>query len=433
MPNHAVPTFSGGPAENGSDWLDALESHFMDVEWEDDDPKRCRYFRLHLRGEAKRRYNELPETTRDNWDALHAKWTEMYPPSITVSHEQSHLQEFRSLRLDASKLAKPMSKEDGSVTWETIKFVERLRHCASGISILTDNAKGIDAYANLPSVIKDQLPKYPGLGPSLSDLAQDLLSLNHYEVASRVQQNLSIQDQLNSISQSLARTGIPRSQIPVHAYTSNTPSAYPTRYNAQCAPLARLPLNDQRRPTFPLDRSPMLPTSMPPNPQATRHTPLPTSFPATSEGRRQYDEAIRTWDAQYGQDATPTVETRYPLTPGSLSAGSGECWRCGLRHQGHLRGSPECLKYQALPQKEQAYRSTVEKGMRNVVRSVRTVAANHIEASRFSDFMRIHSPPAGAADQDTTDLFFADGFDYYDEINYDNGDLDQGNGTGDAA
>jgi len=253
MAHDSIPDFAGGPSENGSDWLDTLEAHFMDREWEgvEYNNRRCKYFHLCLCGEARRRYDKLPDDTKTNWDRLYTKWAELYPRSVTVSHEQSHLQQFRNMRLDTPKLAKPITKDDGSITWEIIKFVERLRHCASGVTLLTDEAKGVDAYTNLPPIVKDQLPKYPGLGPSLSTLCMDLLSLNHYEVASRVQQNLAIQDQLNSISQSLSRTNSPRNPIPNNVYSANFHNAYPAnafppRYTAQRPSFGPLQPNENR-------------------------------------------------------------------------------------------------------------------------------------------------------------------------------------------
>ena len=243
MARETVPNFAGGPNENGSEWLDTLEAHFMDREWEGEEHnnKRCKYFKLHLRGEARRRYDDLPDDVKNNWDHLYTKWSEWYPRTVTVPHEQSYLQQFRAMRLDVTKLAKPIVKEDGSVTWETVKFVERVRHCANGITLLTDEAKGVDTYSSLPPVVKDQLPKYPGLGPSLSILSLDLLALNHYEIASRVQQSLAIQDQLNSISQSLSRTSFPRTQGLNNTPSSNTSNThapnsaaiYPSRYSAR--------------------------------------------------------------------------------------------------------------------------------------------------------------------------------------------------------
>ena len=448
MARDAIPNFAGGPSENGSDWLVTLEAHFMDREWEgaDYNDKRCKYFKLHLRGEARRRYDGLPDDTKNNWDLLYAKWTEWYPRAVTVSHEQSHLQQFRSMRLELSKMAKPIAKDDGSTTWETAKFVERLRHCASGITLLTDDAKGVDAYANLPPVVKDQLPKYAGLGPSLTTLSLDLLSLNHYEIASCVQQNLAIQDQLNTLLQSLSRASLPRSQIPTNIYSpvaSNAYSPNPVRYSAQ-RPIFNRPPNDHQR--SPYTRNPPF-SQAPPTANFRVHppagsTPIPTSFPSSAEGNRQYTDAVRLWDTRYGSESMPTIETKYPLTPGSLSAGSGECWRCGLRHQGHLRNSSECLKNPALPRKEQSCRSLVDKSMRDVVKGVRTLAANHIESGNFQDFLQMHGVPFGSDDHNTpgnTDLFHIEGYETplsyeypYDGYDYNDNDQ-QGNGIGDVA
>jgi len=87
---------------------------------------------------------------KTNWDHLYAKWAELYPCSIMVSHEQFYLQQFQNMRLDSPKLAKPITKDDGLITWEIIKFVECLCHCTSGVTLLTDKVKRVNAYTNLP-------------------------------------------------------------------------------------------------------------------------------------------------------------------------------------------------------------------------------------------------------------------------------------------
>ncbi|KIJ29206.1 hypothetical protein M422DRAFT_85368, partial [Sphaerobolus stellatus SS14] len=49
---------------------------------------------------------------------------------------------------------------------------------------------------------------------------------------------------------------------------------------------------------------------------------------------------IKSWDNRYGRTTYPTIETKYPLTPGLPTPGSNECWRCGK--VGHNRNDPEC-------------------------------------------------------------------------------------------
>ncbi|KIJ30175.1 hypothetical protein M422DRAFT_268316, partial [Sphaerobolus stellatus SS14] len=108
------------------------------------------------------------------------------------------------------------------------------------------------------------------------------------------------------------------------------------------------------------------------------------SFDATPDGIRQYEDAVNRWFITYGTDAVPNASRPFPLTPGSPSPGSGECWRCG--HKGHYKESAECLRNNSLPDKEQQYRRIVGASILNTVRNVRTTAAFHIESGTFDEF-----------------------------------------------
>ncbi|KIJ26267.1 hypothetical protein M422DRAFT_272705 [Sphaerobolus stellatus SS14] len=82
----------------------------------------------------------------------------------------------------------------------------------------------------------------------------------------------------------------------------------------------------------------------------------------------------------------PNASRPFPLTPSSPSPGSGECWRCG--HKGHYKESPDCLRNNPLPIKEQQYRRIVGASILNAVRNVKTTAAFHIESGTFDEFDR---------------------------------------------
>jgi len=82
--------------------------------------------------------------------------------------------------------------------------------------------------------------------------------------------------------------------------------------------------------------------------------------------------------------------------------------------------------------------------MRDVVKGVRTLAANHIESGNFHDFLQMHSIPSGSGEYNVepgnTDLFHIESYESpyrykppYGEYDYNNGDEQQGNGIGDTA
>ncbi|KAJ6522902.1 hypothetical protein B0H19DRAFT_1277187 [Mycena capillaripes] len=64
---------------------------------------------------------------------------------------------------------------------------------------------------------------------------------------------------------------------------------------------------------------------------ARRAVANPRVYQATPAGMQQYQNDLVAWDMQYGpaSGVAPDYAT-FPLTPGTLPAGSKECWTCGL-------------------------------------------------------------------------------------------------------
>ncbi|KAJ6530383.1 hypothetical protein DFH09DRAFT_1093618 [Mycena vulgaris] len=64
---------------------------------------------------------------------------------------------------------------------------------------------------------------------------------------------------------------------------------------------------------------------------ARRAVANPRIYPATPAGAQQYQADMMAWDAKYAPNngLAPDYAT-FPLTPGTVSAGSKECWTCGL-------------------------------------------------------------------------------------------------------
>ncbi|KIJ49049.1 hypothetical protein M422DRAFT_161803, partial [Sphaerobolus stellatus SS14] len=97
------------------------------------------------------------------------------------------------------------------------------------------------------------------------------------------------------------------------------------------------------------------------------------------------------WDTRYGRDAHPTIESKYPLTPGLPTPGSNECWRCG--RTGHNRMDPTYTQNPPLPEKEQTYRRLVALSSRSNPRPpIRSYAANLIETGYISSAVP-YGPP----------------------------------------
>ncbi|KIJ24797.1 hypothetical protein M422DRAFT_274354 [Sphaerobolus stellatus SS14] len=159
------------------------------------------------------------------------------------------------------------------------------------------DSKGAEAYSHLPSIIRDRITPHSGsgLGPKLSALCNDLLKLDHHDIARRIKEHAKeqedLQGQLNSLQSSINRT--PRSPpIPYPQYYAHTP-------HTLVLPPRRTSNGRQSHP-YPAAIAPAV-NATNSNPNLVRLAaapppPIPTSFANSTDGLRLYADAIRTWD-----------------------------------------------------------------------------------------------------------------------------------------
>lgn len=337
---------------------------------------------MQLRGQATRQFATLEANIKTDWNLLLKTWCELYPPPITLEHEEEDAELFYELCLNVNKLSSLLRKPNGDITWEIAEFTDLICCCSSKITSLPDEAKGMEIYRHLPSIIKDELPKYKRRGnmiePKLSTLCTDLLNLNFHDIAHKLknaeaaaQQTLSLQKQLNALK------------------LQRRPSA-----NQYLYPTSALTPSNVANSTTPVIMKNPFPQQNPPPSQNSVPNVKPKPrivFNTTPEGRRSYEEAVQAWNTMYGPEMIPDHNSCYPLTPRTLSPGSGECWHC--RTCGHKKDSSECLCNPALPEKEQAYCTAVGTRLRATFHNINYLTTFHIESGTFNDFVNLHVHP----------------------------------------
>ena len=79
--------------------------------------------------------------------------------------------------------------------------------------------------------------------------------------------------------------------------------------------------------------------------------------PNTAEGHTLYRAQVVTWNKTYGLGTRVSFNNPFPLTPGTASVNSGECWTCG--DPSHKRD--QCTSIQPINPKEQVWRQLVNK------------------------------------------------------------------------
>ncbi|KIJ29696.1 hypothetical protein M422DRAFT_54046 [Sphaerobolus stellatus SS14] len=204
-----------------------------------------------------------------------------------------------------------------------------LRYYGDHILSMSDESKGAEAYSHLSSIIRDRITPHSGsgLGPKLSALCNNLLKLDHHDIARHIKENAKeredLQNQLNSLQSSINR--VPRNQtIPYQPYYSSTHHAiafppHRTQNGHQPIPYATTTTPSTNH-NFTTPTPPHIRLASAPPP------PIPTSFANSTDSLRLYADAIRTWETQYGKETHPMIGSKYPLTPGPPTPGSNECW-----------------------------------------------------------------------------------------------------------
>ncbi|KAJ6625171.1 hypothetical protein B0H10DRAFT_2212182 [Mycena sp. CBHHK59/15] len=76
---------------------------------------------------------------------------------------------------------------------------------------------------------------------------------------------------------------------------------------------------------------------------AKRAAATPRTYPATAAGVQLYQTDMSAWDVTYGASTANAPDyAMFPLSPGTLPAGSKECWTCGLIPNPPHFGAAKC-------------------------------------------------------------------------------------------
>ncbi|KIJ56278.1 hypothetical protein M422DRAFT_239495 [Sphaerobolus stellatus SS14] len=171
---------------------------------------------------------------------------------------------------------------------------------------MSDESKGAEAYSHLPSIIHNQSTPHSGggLGPKLSTLCNNLLKLDHHDIACHIKEHAKehedLQSQLNPLQSSINRT--PQNQPAPFQLTPYlpyyTPPPQPAPFPQHYGPI----LNGQQIHSHAAANAPATiyttPPASPPIRFASAATPpIPTSFTNNPNGLRLYMTAIHTWDS----------------------------------------------------------------------------------------------------------------------------------------
>jgi hypothetical protein len=109
--------------------------------------------------------------------------------------------------------------------------------------------------------------------------------------------------------------------------------------------------------------------------------PLPAD---DADGRTEYTRRISAWNAQFGSARVLLEHTGYPLSPGTVAPGSGECFGCGkvttpFHRRAECPGPP-------IPAKESTFRALCAKHLNPPPAQVNIVADGWMDFGDEEDF-----------------------------------------------
>lgn len=314
------------------------------------------------------------------WANFEAEFRSRFPGIQKAKKTSTELErEMVELVLKAEDLDK--TEAYGGVEVETYKVhAKKLFEMAKRAKIDTGTANIVHVRDKLPEILKDKVGEthanWRAFCTAIEDVDRTYIRDGVKKLREQEAKMDSITTQLNRVERTLARST-------THVSDLTTQFGRTTISNAQTAPSNTLQRQSPQQPSYNRQTGPRLSSVATEEEKAVvraNMTKYP-QFPNTAEGRTSYFEQLRTWKVAHGENAPITIDTPFPLRPGTTQVCSGECYKCGM--QGH-RGA-DCEEGTAkVPPQESKWRALCGRYLGRSRRD-QAVVVNHIaEAGEFA-------------------------------------------------
>ncbi|KAJ7190726.1 hypothetical protein GGX14DRAFT_603802, partial [Mycena pura] len=330
-----------GVGENATDFLNAIRRrNLLSPTWKDDE--KLEFFELSLKSGsyAKSWYNKLPATDKDTFKNLVMAFQKQWPEKEMAEKEKGELQEeLLSLVLRPDDVGVRI-EEDGIQEWGHVRWVTKAAELAARVE---DGGRLIpQVLKNIPDSLLLRLgPKrgtWPELVQTMKDVpATDIASVRRLE--NRLAGMEALIDSTSATIAALQRTPTRGLTAAFSGMAASSPVRNdPARRNLFPAPAARTYRPDAERW------------------QMILAAPV-TIHARNAAGMAAYTKQIAAYTQKHGS-RKPSEERPYPLTPGTVAAGSGECHKCGL--MGHFSGECTTAGDLLVPEIEMRWRQIVQ-------------------------------------------------------------------------
>ncbi|KAF8125032.1 hypothetical protein EV363DRAFT_1402785 [Boletus edulis] len=263
-------------------------------------------------------YDHLPAQDRASMAALEAAFTAQWPPrrrpKLSRVQQKQHL---RGHVLKEMDIGVWQLKEDGGDYKQNI-WAEEIVAMAKRVGDLKGTL--IDhVIEGIPRLLKDHLNGDYDSWEVFEDAVR-AVSVDRIQSDRRRQEENRTRDQaIETLQQQLTQMSLQTARMP-------RPATAPAPMYTAAAPAAQRPIGG----TALLGRAPVayMPSTPLTRAQILERVASITQQSNTKDGRDQYEQDIADWHRRNPQFA-PNLERPYPLRPGTVPAGSGECYKCG--------------------------------------------------------------------------------------------------------
>jgi hypothetical protein len=390
MPTEQVDPFHGDKEDENPE--DFLRSFFRRMGSANDDVKKkqFKYF-LQADSAADEWFEELKDGDKKDWDSIENAFNKRWPRKKAAKKtKEEYEEEITGLKLKMEDLGKK-EKTAGREVYSHIVWADKMGTIVKGAKIETTTTYIGHVRKELPRSLREKV------GAGHTDWTAFLQAIRDVDVdhirdeadiwRKEQEEKEGVKKRLQLLEKLTASPTAPLRQQ-MTSFNIGSPASIPAQQPRQPITVPANPFTGTsggRGNLFqaPQTTNPSQNTQRPPATQADRTALIVAlkkypQHPDTEAGRQAHQAQQADWVKTHGIGAFVTESTPYPLRPGTLMVGSGECYTCGFSgHMGRRDGST-CGGNRALHVHEQTWRAICSRILRQtrVAASVQMVAVD---------------------------------------------------------
>ena len=377
MPTEQVDPFHGDREDENPE--DFLRSFFRRMGTSNDDVKKqqFKYF-LQADSAADEWFEELQQADKKDWSAIEEAFNKRWPRKKAAKKTtEEYEEEITGLRLKMEDLGKK-EKIAGREIYSHIVWADKMATVVKGAKLDTTTTYIGHVRKELPKLLREKIgaghADWTTFLQAVRDMDLDYIR-DGVDIWKKEQnEQEALKKRVQQLEKLTASPTAPlRHQMTTFGIGNPPPST--TQQPQQTTAAQVNPFTNTTGGRGNLFQTPQTATPAqnanprPPATQADRAALLARlqkypHHPDTDTGRQAHRAQQAEWAKTYGLNAFVTESTPYPLRPGTLPVGSGECFTCGLGgHMGRRDGST-CGGNRALHAHEQTWRAICSRILR---------------------------------------------------------------------